>query len=267
MASRDSVEQAAVDMASPSKQGVVLQQGTTSIASGGGGSSQGSSVASSFQGITNEEALAILHNYLKEVSNGGTKEYQQQVATRNQALQETQSALGQYTTQKAFEDAAGLMAQNLQVSQEKNAPALAKSIQGAGTSSSSMQGLLAGKIASDAALNASALGAEQAKVYAQTSSQLRGIIEALTKVDPQAETNLLKALDLLKVSTSSDVKSNSSVQQGDTRISTGGASYFQPISGNKAPIGDVNGGLDIMSGTFGEEAKKLLSSFGISSAT
>lgn len=55
-----------------------------------------------------------------------------------------------YTKDKAFQDAVDLVSQSLQNSMEKNMPAISKSIQGAGTSSSSMQGLLSQKLATDA---------------------------------------------------------------------------------------------------------------------
>ncbi len=209
------------------EKGVVLQAPTIpGTSEGGGGSSSASS--SAFQGIANEEAFAVLMDYIRQTAGGGTAEQRQQRAERNTQIQSARGTLGDYTKDKAFTDAADLMAQNLRKSLEANMPTISKSIQGAGTSSSSMQGLLAQKLATESAQAAGAMGAEQAKSYGNISASLQGVLEALTRIDPSIEANLLKALDLTRVSTSSS--SQSSVQN-PTKATTasGGGTYFQPF--------------------------------------
>ena len=209
---------------SPSETGVVLQAPTIAGRTEGGG---GSSSQSQFQGIENPEALALLMDFIRQTAGGGTEEQRRQRAERNAEIQRTRALGGDYTKQAAFADAAELMAQNLRQSLEKNMPAISRSIQGAGTSASSMQGLLSQKLATESAQAASALGAEQAKAYGGISAQLQGVLEALTRIDPSIETNLLKALDLTRVS-----RSESRSVQAPTVSTTasGGGSYFQPIS-------------------------------------
>jgi hypothetical protein len=61
-----------------------------------------------------------------------------------------------------------------------------------------MQALLANRIAQDAALNASALGGEQQKAYAQSRAQLASLLEAFTRPQNTVENNLIQALSVLK---------------------------------------------------------------------
>ena len=209
---------------SPSETGVVLNAPTIAGTTTGGG---GSSSQSQFAGIDNPEALSILMDFIRQTAGGGTEEQRKQRAERNTEIQRTRALAGDYTKQSAFADAAELMAQQLRVSLEKNMPAISRSIQGAGTSASSMQGLLSQKLATESAQAASALGAEQAKSYGNISAQLQGVLEALTRIDPSIESNLLKALDLTKVSRS---EGRSVTNPTVSTTASGGGSYFQPIS-------------------------------------
>ncbi len=225
---------------SPAETGVVLQAPTIAGKTEGGG---GSSLQSQFQGIDNPEALSILMDFIRQTAGGGTEEQRKQRAERNTEIQRTRALAGDYTKQSAFADAAELMAQNLRQSLEKNMPAISRSIQGAGTSASSMQGLLSQKLATESAQAASALGAEQAKAYGGISAQLQGVLEALTRIDPSIESNLLKALDLTKVSRA---ESRSVQNPTVSTTASGGGSYFQPIGQqsqqtNLPPIYDESG--------------------------
>ena len=92
-------------------------------------------------------------------------------------------------------------------------PAIAKAIEGAGTSAASMQGLLAQKLATDSAIRAGALGAEQAKSYASAITSLAGLLEALTRPDNSIVNSLLSALQIAKGGT---VTRNTS-QRGTSR--------------------------------------------------
>lgn len=208
---------------SPQERGVVLTAPTIAGTSEGGG---GSSSSSSFQGIDNPEALGILMDFIRQTAGGGTAEQRKQREERNTEIQRTRALGGDYTKRAAFEDAAALMAQNLRQSLEANMPAISKSIQGAGTSASSMQGLLSQKLATESAQAASALGAEQAKAYGGISANLQGVLELLTRIDPSIEGNLLKALEL----TRTNKQESRSVQQGTKSVTaSGGGSYYQPI--------------------------------------
>jgi hypothetical protein len=134
-----------------------------------------------------------------------------------------------YTNDAAFSDAADLMKLNLQEALEKNMPALAKSVQGAGTSASSMQGLLSNKIAQDAALSSGALGAEQAKAYAQAMAAMQGVLEGFTRIDLSAEENFIKALQYAERASTAESKQTSTSQSTSNSSQT-------------APPGTVIGG-------------------------
>lgn len=181
-------------------------------------SSQQSSVSdsSSFQGISNPEALASLLNYIKSAAGGGTESYKNQLALRQGQIGQVNSLAANYTTDAAFKDAALLIQQSLQKSMEAQMPAISKAISGAGTSASSMQGLLSQKLATESAQAAGALGAEQAKAYGNIGANLQSVLEALTRINTEGESNFLKALDLAKTATS---KSHSESQ--GTSQSTG----------------------------------------------
>jgi len=209
--------------ATPASKGVVLQAPTIAGTTEGGG---GSSSSSSFAGIDNPEALSILMDFIKQTAGGGTAEQRRQREERNTEIARTRALGGDYSKSAAFTDAAGLMAEQLRKSLEANMPAISKSIQGAGTSASSMQGLLSQKLATESAQAASALGAEQAKAYGNISANLQSVLEALTRIDPSIETNLLKALELTRTSKTEQ----RSVQQGTKGVTaSGGGSYFQPL--------------------------------------
>lgn len=216
---------------SPAETGVVLQAPTIGGSSSGGGGSQSQS---SQQGILNPDAWAMLMDFMKQVAGGGTEEQRRQRAERQTEIQRTRALGGDFTKRLAFADAAELMAQNLRQSLEKNMPAISRSIQGAGTSASSMQGLLSQKLATESAQAASALGAEQAKSYGTISTQLQSILEALTRSDNSQSDSLLKALDLSRASMSSGSStSNPTTQVG----ASGGGSFFQPVTNSvSAPV-------------------------------
>lgn len=223
----------------PANRGVVLQAPTIAGTTEGGG---GSSSSSSFAGTDNPEALSILMDFIKQTAGGGTAEQRRQREERNTEIARTRALGGDYSKSAAFTDAAGLMAQQLQKSLEANMPAISKSIQGAGTSASSMQGLLSQKLATESAQAASALGAEQAKAYGNISANLQSVLEALTRIDPSIEQNLLKALELTKVSKTEQ----RSVQQGTkSTTASGGGSYYQPVMAeNYGDYGFAGNGID-----------------------
>lgn len=212
---------------SAADRGVVLQAPTIPGTRTGGGSTESSST-DQFAGIVNPEAFAILLDFIKQTAGGGTEEQRRQRAERNTEIARTRALGGDYSKTAAFADAASLMAQNLRKSLEANMPAISKGIQGAGTSASSMQALLGQKLATESAQAASALGADQAKAYGGISANLQGVLEALTRIDPSIEANLLKALDLTRVQTST--QRGSRVTEPVKEVGQGGGgSYFQPF--------------------------------------
>lgn len=203
-----------------------VESSPTSAAESGSTSSFSSDVTSNFT-PENEKILGTL---ITQLMGGGTKQQKKQTGERDAVTELVRNLLGEFSKQKAFEDAKGLMALNMQNSMQKNMPAIQKSIEGAGTSAASMQSLLSQNLVNDSALAASALGAEQAKAYAGTTTNLASLLEALTRSDNSVLTALTSALDLSKGGTV-----NRSVSQ------TGTSSANKTMSGS-TKTETVNGG-------------------------
>ena len=182
----------------------------------------------------NQKALDTL---IQQLLGGGTAEQKKNSKERDLVTAVVQDLLQQYSKQQAFTDASGLMALNLKKSQEANAPAIAKSIEGAGTSASSMQGLLASNLANDSALAASALGAEQAKAYGGIQTNLSSLLENLSRPDNTIITALNNALNTAKGANSSrgTTMVNGGYQGGQTAAigqssSSGEATAWNPLT-------------------------------------
>ena len=213
--------------ASSSSDGVAVvgNPSSSSGSSQNSSSSVSSSSSNSFTGIQDEEALLALKTLIKQLAGGGTDQQRAANQERKQTIQDTRATAQDYTKEKAFADAKDLITQSLQASMEKQMPAISKSIQGAGTSSSSMQGLLSQKLATDASTAAGALGAEQAKAYGGISANLASVLERLTQNDSTTENSLINALALLRNTVSSSESSSSSVSSGtSSQYSSGGGS-------------------------------------------
>ena len=160
----------------------------------------GETNTNSTETITNFDPATqeALNTIIQQLLGGGTSDQQESNKKRQALISFVEQMLGQYSKQAAFDDASNLMKYNLQQSMEKNMPAIAKSIEGAGTSAASMQGLLAQKLATDSATQAGALGADQAKSYASATTNLAGLLEALTRPDNSIVNSLLSALQIAK---------------------------------------------------------------------
>ena len=147
------------------------------------------------------EDLASLRGLIGELQGGGTKTQREarQASKGSEAL--INQLLNMVSPDKAKADAGDLMALNLQQAMERNMPAIAKSAQGAGTSASSMQGLLSQNLARDAALASGALGAQQAKAYAAERTGLAALLSQITSSreanDPVTKA-LINALNIAK---------------------------------------------------------------------
>lgn len=210
------------------------QQTSSGSASGQQNSSSFTSENISLLSPDNQRALDTL---IRQLLGGGTADQKQSAADRRLIINVVQDLLQQYTKQQAFSDASGLMALNLKKSQEANAPAIAKSIEGAGTSASSMQGLLASNLANDSALAASALGAEQAKAYGGIQTNLSSLLENLSRPDNTIITALTNALSTAKganvkrtLSTDSNQSSSQSQSGQSTTLINGGYQGGQTAS-------------------------------------
>lgn len=200
------------------------------------GSSQQSSSSSSFSGIEDPTSLANLKTLISQLVSGGTAEQKAQAAKKNEGMDLTKAALGNYTKSKAFEDALALITQSLDKSMEANKPAIQRSVEGAGTSAGSMQALLSQRLATDASTAAGALGAEQSKAYGQiTAALLNTLNQSASQSDPVVG-DLLKALDLTRISRQSSTSQGSSTQTstGSSTQNDGSGSGQRQSSGGQA---------------------------------
>ncbi len=179
-----------------SQVGTSITQGTTNQASAG--NQYGWEIGNQTTTTLDPNSVKTLQEFIAQLMSGGTANQRGEIQRRNAMTQFVTNLLGLVSPEQAKADAQGLMSLNLQQSMEKQMPALQKAIEGSGTSASSMQALLANRIAQDAALNASALGGEQQKAYAQSRAQLASLLEAFTRPQNTVENNLIQALSVLK---------------------------------------------------------------------
>lgn len=213
------------------------------------------------------ESLAALEALIKTLSTGGTPQQQAEIAKKRQTQQLIEGLLGQFSSGQAFSDAQNLMALNLQQAMERNMPSIQRSIEGAGTSASSAQGLMAQNLSRDAALAAGAMGAEQARAYGGITSNLTGQLAGLAKdaMDPTTAT-LINALSIAKgaTETTSGSRSTSTSEQtlnsGSTQTSTFAPEGSSEVAGSGSSISSA--GAD--AGTGGLDPLRYYSQYGVS---
>ncbi len=135
-----------------------------------------------------------INQLVNTLLSGGTANQRAELAKRSQSAGVIDELLQAVSKENAFNDAEGLMAQEMRKTLEKENPALRKAVQGAGTSAASMQGLLANDIAARAAEASAAQGALQERAYATERSRLAGIMESFTKPQNLVEDSLIRLL-------------------------------------------------------------------------
>jgi len=158
------------------------------------------------------EALAALLSTIGTLQGGGTKLQQANIAKKAQTQQLIEGLLGNFTTGKAMGDAEALVSLvNLQ-NAERDRPQIQRAIEGAGTSGTSMQGLLAQNASRNAALASGALGAEQAKAYGGITAQLTAQLAQLANSQEDPVMNaLISALGIAKGSMTKGSETNTTV--------------------------------------------------------
>ena len=214
-----------------SQAGISNTVGTTNNATSG--SQAGFESGNSTTTALDPNSLKTLEQFITQLMSGGTANQKGEIQKRDAMTQFVTNLLGLVSPEQANADAQGLMGQQLQKSLEQQMPALQKAIEGAGTSASSMQALIANRIAQDSAQSAAALGGEQQKAYAQSRAQLASLLEAFTRPQNTVENTLIQALNALKGAVtntnSTRYSSNSSSQNttGQTNSTTNTAQVAQ----------------------------------------
>lgn len=158
----------------------------------------------SFQGIDDPEALGVLRGLIRDLMGGGSADYKEQRARRLAELNRVAGAFTSFGKGQAGADARAAVAGALRDSMERTQPIIAKATQGAGTSGSSMAGLLASDSSARAAEAAGRVSADQMARYGQIQASISQALEAFTRPDVQAERNLIDALGLFKVGRSKE---------------------------------------------------------------
>lgn len=156
------------------------------------------------------KSLAALQTLIEVLSTGGTQDQKTQLAKQDQVNELIKQILPSYTTTAAKADAEQAMAGLLRKAMEENAPAIAKSVQGAGTSASSMQGLLATKLSTEASQSAAALGLNASAQYGNILANLLSTLSSGSKPNDMVVQDLIQSLNIAKGSTSN----TQSVQTG-----------------------------------------------------
>lgn len=200
-----------------SQAGISNTVGTTNNATSG--SQAGFESGNSTTTALDPNSLKTLEQFVTQLMSGGTVNQKGEIQKRDAMTQFVTNLLGLVSPEQANADAQGLMGQQLQKSLEQQMPALQKAIEGAGTSASSMQALIANRIAQDSAQSAAALGGEQQKAYAQSRAQLASLLEAFTRPQNTVENTLIQALNALKgavTNTNSTRYSSNSSSQNTT---------------------------------------------------
>ncbi len=200
-----------------SQAGISNTVGTTNNATSG--SQAGFESGNSTTTALDPNSLKTLEQFITQLMSGGTANQKGEIQKRDAMTQFVTNLLGLVSPEQANADAQGLMGQQLQKSLEQQMPALQKAIEGAGTSASSMQALIANRIAQDSAQSAAALGGEQQKAYAQSRAQLASLLEAFTRPQNTVENTLIQALNALKgavTNTNSTRYSSNSSSQNTT---------------------------------------------------
>lgn len=186
-------------------------------------------------------SLKTLEQFITQLMSGGTANQKGEIQKRDAMTQFVTNLLGLVSPEQANADAQGLMGQQLQKSLEQQMPALQKAIEGAGTSASSMQALIANRIAQDSAQSAAALGGEQQKAYAQSRAQLASLLEAFTRPQNTVENTLIQALNALKgaVTNTNSTRYSSNSSSQNTTGQTNSTTNSQQVA-QRGAVNPVN---------------------------
>lgn len=187
------------------------------------------------------EILGQATNFIEQLLAGGTAEQRGEAARKVQVIDYISNLLQNYTTQKGFEDASGLMASQLRKTLESTQPGMIRAVEGAGAQGGSMQALLLNDLATRSAEQAAALGAKQAADYGQITANLNSVLGKLAEPSNIVATTLANAIAATKGtyadSSESHGSSSSSWSDGGSGGSrggsgSGGSSYSNGMGGN-----------------------------------
>lgn len=202
-------------------------------------------------------ALAALNTLIAQLMSGGTPNQQADRAAIKGEIRTLGAQRTGYSKEAAFNDAQGIMGQQLRLTLEKLLPSINSASLGAGASQSSMRALLTQKAGENAAQNAAAAGLNASISYGQISNQMSGVIANLLGIPDPVAAALINSLNVAKGAvTSSTTKGTDTTHTTGTQTATnnqatttagatqtvtpmipmGGASLIPNNAANTAPL-------------------------------
>lgn len=183
----------------------------------------GSSSSSTSTNNMSNTSQAALDRLIQMLMKGGTPEMQQQTANRNAEISSVRSARSGYSKEAAFNDAQGLIAQQMRRALESMLPSINRAAEDAGSSGGALRALLLQDAAQRASESSSAAGLNAAVSYGGINANLSQVLESLTRGNPATDA-LIQALNVAKgAQTTSTTTGNSSqtTQQIGTQTQSG----------------------------------------------
>jgi hypothetical protein len=151
-----------------------------------------------------------LRESLSKSASAGTPDEQKRLADRNLEIERNRQTQGKYSKEAALADAQNLTGYFARKMMEEAMPGIVRGAEGAGTSQGTVRALLSEQAAGRTAEAGAMVGSQLATGYGQINNQLAGVLEMLTRSDPNSTTNqLLQALSVAKGATQSQSGSQS----------------------------------------------------------
>lgn len=187
-----------------------------------------------------------------EVQAGGTikgssPDYDRSQAERKTEIDRNRQTQASYSKEAATTDANVLMQKAIADALEAAMPQITAGLEGAGTSRSTMAAALTQKAALKGATEGAALGAGLGAQYGQINTALSGVLEALTRSDPNSPTaQLLQAIiaskGLVTQGTQASVGSTEGQKAATTASTTAPATITTNIARTPTVPGAYSGG-------------------------
>lgn len=165
-----------------------------------------------------DQSLAALEQLIQQLSNGGTKNQQDDRAMRLQQIADAKAQASQYSKTNAYGDAKGAMDQQMRKVMDTLMPALTRNAEGAGTSQNAMRALLEQQGAVQASESAASLGLNAAAQYGGVANGISGILAQLVGMRDPAADALLQALGIAKGAVVTNNTSDNSVRNVNSQV-------------------------------------------------
>ena len=160
-----------------------------------------------------DEAYAMLMNFLREQAMGGSEMDKQRRQEIWSEIAMNQAQRQGYSKEAAIIDSTAAASAQMSQALEQMLPAITAGVDAAGTSGSAMAALLSSQAAERVSRNAAQLQLEAAISYGQIANQASGIISELLKIDDKAADRFLEGLNIAKGARTSSTATTNRTQQ------------------------------------------------------